>query len=145
MLPDVDVIGFKYGIPYDSFWGHRGFTHSFLFAFILGLLSSACYIKSLNIMKIKFWIWAMFFFVVTSTHTILDAMTDGGHGVAMLSPFDDTRHFFSWRPLKVSPIGAKRFFSQRGIDILKNEFTYVILPILLILSSKKIYVLVNRK
>jgi inner membrane protein len=27
VLPDADVIGFSYGIPYASFFGHRGFFH----------------------------------------------------------------------------------------------------------------------
>ena len=31
IIPDADVIGFQFGISYESFWGHRGFTHSFLF------------------------------------------------------------------------------------------------------------------
>jgi inner membrane protein len=28
----VDVIGFHFGVHYQDFWGHRGFTHSLLFA-----------------------------------------------------------------------------------------------------------------
>jgi inner membrane protein len=35
VLPDIDVIGFHFGIRYGDFWGHRGFTHSLLFAAIL--------------------------------------------------------------------------------------------------------------
>jgi inner membrane protein len=35
VLPDVDVIGFEFGIPYGDFWGHRGFTHSLVFAAVL--------------------------------------------------------------------------------------------------------------
>lgn len=26
MLPDLDVIAFKFGIMWDSMWSHRGFT-----------------------------------------------------------------------------------------------------------------------
>ena len=26
VIPDVDVVTFKFGIPYESQWGHRGFT-----------------------------------------------------------------------------------------------------------------------
>ncbi len=37
IIPDADVISFKLGIPYQDFWGHRGFTHSFVFALILGV------------------------------------------------------------------------------------------------------------
>lgn len=35
--PDADVITFKFGIAYESFWGHRGFSHSFVFALLLGI------------------------------------------------------------------------------------------------------------
>jgi len=35
MIPDLDVIGFRFGIHYGDFWGHRGFTHSLVFAAIL--------------------------------------------------------------------------------------------------------------
>lgn len=35
VIPDLDVIGFHFGIPYGDFWGHRGFTHSLLFAALL--------------------------------------------------------------------------------------------------------------
>src|SRR4029453_1542755 len=37
MLPDADVIGFSLGVPYEAAWGHRGATHSFAFAVIVGL------------------------------------------------------------------------------------------------------------
>src|SRR5713226_760716 len=36
MLPDVDVIGFAFGIRYGDLWGHRGMTHSLLFAAVIG-------------------------------------------------------------------------------------------------------------
>ena len=39
ILPDIDVIGFRFGIRYGDFWGHRGFTHSLLFASILATLA----------------------------------------------------------------------------------------------------------
>ena len=31
-LPDLDVIGFYVGIQYGDVWGHRGMTHSIVFA-----------------------------------------------------------------------------------------------------------------
>src|SRR5437870_13917684 len=42
MAPDIDVIGFRFGIHYGDFWGHRGFTHSLVFAALLaGFVASA--------------------------------------------------------------------------------------------------------
>ena len=35
VFPGIDVIGFKFGIPYGSQWGHRGFTHSIVFAMLI--------------------------------------------------------------------------------------------------------------
>ena len=32
MLPDADVVGFAFGIEYADSWGHRGATHSLVFA-----------------------------------------------------------------------------------------------------------------
>ena len=32
MLPDADVLSFKFGIAYGNVFGHRGFTHSRVFA-----------------------------------------------------------------------------------------------------------------
>src|SRR4051812_12998583 len=35
VLPDADSIGFHAGVPYGALWGHRGMTHSLLFAAVL--------------------------------------------------------------------------------------------------------------
>ena len=35
-LPDADVIGFGLGVRYEDPWGHRGATHSLMFALALG-------------------------------------------------------------------------------------------------------------
>ena len=54
---------------------------------------------------------AVFFYLLlcTASHGLLDAMTDGGLGVAFFSPLDTTRYFFSFRPAVVSPIGIGKF------------------------------------
>src|SRR5262245_9079118 len=36
LLPDADVIGFRFGVAYAAPWGHRGATHSLAFAVLLG-------------------------------------------------------------------------------------------------------------
>ena len=38
LLPDADVIGFRFGIRYADAWGHRGATHSLLFALAMGFV-----------------------------------------------------------------------------------------------------------
>ena len=68
-------------------------------------------------------------FLVTVSHGILDALTNGGLGVAFFSPFDTTRYFFPWRPISVSPVGVGQFFSAQGVAILASEIEYVWLPL----------------
>jgi inner membrane protein len=60
-------------------------------------------------------------------------MTSGGRGVGFLIPFDNTRHFFPFRPIKVSPIGIGEFFSEWGAKVLLGEFKYILLPCLTLL------------
>lgn len=67
-------------------------------------------------------------FLATASHGALDAMTDGGLGVAFFAPFDPDRYFFPWRPIRVSPISIGRFFSPRGLAILENEARVVWIP-----------------
>ena len=127
ILPDADVIGFSFGIPYESFWGHRGFSHSLLCAFFVGLLISFLFYYKLFFSRKGIMI-ILFFTVATASHAILDAMTTGGLGVAFFSPWDDTRHFFDWRPIKVSPIGIGNFFSDRGKRVILSELIYIGIP-----------------
>jgi len=37
ILPDIDALGFRMGIAYGDVFGHRGFTHSLLFASLVGV------------------------------------------------------------------------------------------------------------
>ena len=39
VIPDLDVIGMRYGIPYGDMFGHRGFTHSLFFAVVLAWIA----------------------------------------------------------------------------------------------------------
>lgn len=127
VLPDADVLAFKFGIAYEDFWGHRGFTHSFIFAMLFGVLVTAIfYSKKLTPKTGLFLI--LYFSICTASHGILDAMTSGGLGIAFFSPFDNNRYFFPWRPIQVSPIGASRFFSIWGIKVLLSELLWIGIP-----------------
>ncbi|HEX6083831.1 MAG TPA: metal-dependent hydrolase [Thermoanaerobaculia bacterium] len=113
ILPDGDVAAFALGIPYEHPLGHRGFTHSIAFA----LLYAAFCALLLRVPP-------YFIFLCTLSHTLLDALTDGGLGVAFFSPFSNERYFFPWTPIRVSPIGAG-FFSARGLETLMSEVVWV--------------------
>ena len=127
ILPDIDSIGFHAGIPYGSLWGHRGITHSLLFAAILAAGLAVAFGRRFA----PAWKLGVLLFAVTASHGVLDAMTNGGLGVAFFAPLDTTRYFFSWRPIAVSPIGLSRFFTWRGVRILSSEALWIWCPALL--------------
>lgn len=130
IVPDLDVIAFKFGIPYEHMFGHRGFSHSFFFAVCLGILMSLIFHRKERV-KLAF-----FYGLVTATHPILDAMTTGGRGIAFLAPFSEERFFLPWRVIQVSPIHISRFFSEWGIAVLKSEFIYIWIPCLVVLGVR---------
>jgi len=141
IFPDIDVVGFKFSVKYASFFGHRGFTHSFVFALVLGFVIALIFYR-----KKKNFIWyALFFVLATVSHSVLDAMTTGGLGVAFFSPFDNERYFFPWRPIQVSPIGAAKFFSSWGLQVLKSELLWIGLPSLLVILVFKTINTIFRK
>jgi len=126
IIPDLDVIAFLYGIPYGDAYGHRGFTHSFAFAALAGLVA-ALFAQQLNSLKLaSFWM----IFISMASHPILDSLTNGGYGVAFFWPLSDTRYFLPWQPIMVSPIGIRNFFEARSIQVLISEFYWVLLPLL---------------
>jgi inner membrane protein len=133
MLPDIDVVGFRLGIRYGDFWGHRGFTHSLAFAALLaGTMLILAFPSGVpNLSRLPLW---CYLFLATASHGFLDAMTDGGLGVAFLAPFDNTRYFFPWTPIRVSPIGISRFFSVRGLAVIQSEILWVWLPALALVA-----------
>ena len=139
ILSDADVIGFRFGISYGDFLGHRGFYHSLFFAFLLSSTVVFLAFRKPTIFSKKWWLIWLFFFGISSSHGILDAFTDGGLGIALLSPFDITRYFFPWRPLVVAPIGIRAFFTPWGKAVLLSEVYWIWLPLTVALIITKAY------
>ena len=73
--------------------------------------------------------WTVFLFTAFAcmSHGLLDALTNGGLGVGFFAPFNGERYFAPWTPIEVSPIGA-RFFSARGLAVLRSEVMTIWLP-----------------
>jgi inner membrane protein len=116
LLPDIDVVGFLRGVPYGAPWGHRGATHSLTLA-VAGGLACGIVARSFNRPFLR---TAAFASVVLASHGLLDTMTDGGLGAALLWPFSLTRHFAPWRPIPVAPIGPD-FFTPEGATVALSE------------------------
>ncbi|MGW8248965.1 MAG: metal-dependent hydrolase [Acidiferrobacterales bacterium] len=124
ILPDFDVIAFKFGIPYSSQWGHRGFTHSLFFAIVISLAFAYLLSSKLALNRGRVF---TFLFIAMASHGLLDMFTDGGLGIALLWPFTNTRYFWPYQVITVSPIGIG-FFSDWGLRTLISEFFWIWLP-----------------
>lgn len=118
LLPDADVIAFGLGIPYAAPFGHRGASHSVVFALACGILAGLIAARGTTTARGRR--VGIFIAAIMATHGPLDALTDGGEGVALLWPFFTQRIFFPWRPLPVSPIGI-HFLSRAGLEVAKVE------------------------
>src|SRR5215831_18203997 len=116
LLPDIDVVGFMRGVPYGAEWGHRGATHSLTFAVAGGVAVglAARWFKRPVGRPMAFAV------AVLASHGLLDTMTDGGLGIALLWPFSLTRFFAPWTPIPVAPIGPA-FFTVEGATIALTE------------------------
>ncbi len=140
MLPDADVLAFALHIPYADAFGHRGASHSLLFAGVLAALAamlaffgnrrpwSAVSSQPILASTTSTVQAAVFVFICAASHPLLDAMTSGGLGVALAWPWSEHRFFAPWRPIRVSPF-APQFFSARGLATLLSELRWVWLPL----------------
>lgn len=135
VLPDADVLGFAFGVHYDSMFGHRGLTHSLAFALLSSCAVVALFFRGAPNRKAL----VVYFFLVTASHGVLDALTNGGLGVAFFAPFSGERYFFPFRPVEVSPIGLGSFFSEWGVAVIKSELLWVWLPASLVVAFVLIF------
>ncbi len=138
IIPDADVIGFHYHVAYDSTFGHRGFTHSILFALIIGFIATWIFARITSINKRQLWRFVIYFFLITLSHPLLDACTNQiwvQLGIAFFSPFSNHRYFFPWfiRRIQVSPIEVHSFFSDWGLKVLLSEFIWIGIPSIVIM------------
>jgi inner membrane protein len=127
VLPDVDTIGFRFGIRYEDLLGHRGLTHSIAFAALLAA-GAWLLLRAASRAAVPGAPLFVYFFLCSVSHGILDGLTDGGLGVAYFAPFWNERFFLPWRPLRVSPLSIGGFFGRRAAPILESEIVFVWLP-----------------
>lgn len=116
LLPDADVLAFELGIPYHHPLGHRGATHSILFAVVCGGLAWAV----ARLRRGEAARWGLVVGLTVLSHPLLDMLTTGGLGVALGWPLSDARVFFPWRVIPVAPLGMG-MLSPRGLYVVLAE------------------------
>ena len=117
LWPDLDVIGFAFGIHYGDSFGHRGATHSVAAALLVGY-AARVFAPRWNLPKNR---TALFTTLVGLTHPLLDTLTyGGGLGCALLWPFSIQRF---WAPLRFIPIAPIGFgiFTSGGFYVMAVE------------------------
>lgn len=125
VVPDMDVIGFYSGIPYEHVFGHRGISHSLVFS----VVSSGIAAWLLFLLKqVAFKSGWFYLFLCMGSHGFIDAFTNGGLGIAFFVPFSNERYFFPFQPIEVSPLSVQSFFSSRGVPVIQSELIWVWLP-----------------
>lgn len=126
MLPDADVLPVSLGLPDVGLFGHRGLTHTLLFAIATAVVS-AFVAKRMGLRPLY---TAFFVFLAVGSHGPLDALTYDSRGVPLLWPIYGAPIASPWRPIPVAPTGLA-FMSTRGFDVALVELIYF-LPLLLL-------------
>jgi inner membrane protein len=128
--PDLDIVLHRFGVQYADLWGHRGMTHSLLFALLLSVVVvTLAFRRQARFGRGAWWGLVGFFFALTASHGFIDAFTDGGLGIAFFSPFDTTRYFMPWQPLVVPYIALGPNLSEHGARMMLSELTWVWVPV----------------
>lgn len=125
LVPDLDVVAWRFDVGHSSFWWHRGATHSLGFAVALAALAAAVAGRLRAPPRVAF----LFVAAATASHGLLDMLTTGGSGIALLWPLSDERFFFPIRVIEVSPIRFDRFIDAAP-RVLGSELRWVWLPAL---------------
>jgi inner membrane protein len=133
ILPDLDYAGVSFfGLEYTGHYGHRGYSHSVLFA---ATFAGLAYLVARK-WGTRPWFTALLAFLAILSHGILDSMTYRTRGVPYFWPLTDHRFTFGWRPIPPAPVGA-RFLTQRGLEVALVEMVYF-LPLTLMAFSPRL-------
>jgi inner membrane protein len=131
-LPDIDGVISRlasrlFGLQLTGmWWAHRGFSHSVLFALIIGVLAGIVARKIMRFEK-PTWLLALYFFAVVMSHGLIDGTTYGGEGVMFFAPFETDRYLFLFTP--VPTLNARQWLGSQGLMTFAKEMLWIWLPL----------------
>jgi inner membrane protein len=121
-IPDIDVFWRGLVAGHGGMWSHRGITHSLLAAVLFGLLAAlvgsqwrpvakegSAELHPPNPTRAFLVLW-LAFALAAASHLVLDMLSSGYRGVALLAPFTDQRYSFPWQPIWNIPHWAEEMF-----------------------------------
>jgi inner membrane protein len=119
LLPDADVVGLTLGLSDEGFWGHRGYSHTLVFAGLVALGVFALLRRRVPDAGFA----ALLSFAAVASHCVLDAMTYDSRGIAFFWPLDDQRLTLPLRIIPPAPTGLA-YLSWRGVEVTTVELVY---------------------
>lgn len=131
-LPDVDgVITRLSAILFclrlnGMLLSHRGFSHSLLFALIVGIaaaLSARSFLQYEKAVSLLI----LYFFTITASHGFIDALTNGGEGVMFFAPFYGGRYLFPFAPVPAASLRV--WLGTQGLITFVREVLWIWLPL----------------
>jgi inner membrane protein len=136
IVPDLDVFSTAvYGGPL----GHRGITHSLLFALLAGTIAAAATFRRF---RVHWWSLAALFVAIVASHGLLDAMNQGGEDVPFFWPL--ARRYGNWGPLPVSDI-AFELPDPRHSRAVRAELLWLWLPTAVAVGAATAYRRLTRR
>jgi inner membrane protein len=143
-LPDVDSLLYYFRVSYSYTLSHRGFFHSPFLGLIISFFLMIVFFRDEPLFSGRWFRYFSLFFLVWTSHGFLDALTNGGRGVAFFSPFSSERYFLPWTPIQVSPMRIKSFFTPWGWSVLRSELLWIWLSGLILVSLSRMIRLLMR-
>lgn len=128
MIPDADVVGRMFHVPHTADLGHRGLTHSILFALVVALSGTLLAARLHASRRIA----TTVLFLATLSHALADMLTNGGKGMMLFWPLDRERFAFAVRPIEVAHVGLQDLWSGRIWSVLLSETVWLLVPATLI-------------
>jgi inner membrane protein len=119
VLPDFDVLWVSLGVADVGTWGHRGFTHTPLFALVVALAIGALARGGAGA-RLRL---AVAVALIVGSHGLLDALARDGRGIMFLWPLSATRFHLPVQPIPDAPTGLA-LFSRRGLTHMGIEVCY---------------------
>ncbi len=130
---DLDLLGYAFDVHTLDVWGHRGALH----APLLGLAAGAALALLLFRRGAGFRAALVYLCLAGASHGLIDALTYGGPGVALLEPFSHARLLLPLHLVPVLPLGLPEVLSQLGVEVVADELLWLVLPWALLLSAAR--------
>ena len=132
-IPDIDILFVALGTRYRGMWGHRGITHSFLFALAAAAAAAFWVRRRDRSMPVGRLFTVML--LAAASHGFLDGLMASGVGVAFFAPFSAARYTLPWRPIRVPPPSDNPLLNVGGIRVTASEILWLWMPSLMLILA----------